>query len=122
MQIRRVSTNYHLFSGFASTLDIVVTAPPGPSPTTDNGATHYHYHYNDRRRVYYQNINSNNSQSATYSDCFNDDSTRVRKGQRYVGDVNSDSVTGSNGFPFSYCPILTSMFKLTIVRCENTNI
>jgi len=100
IQMRRVSTNYHLFSGFASTLDIVVTAPPGPSPTAGNRDAHYHYHYNDRRRIYYQNINSNNSQSTTYSNCFNDHTTKVYKGQRYVGDVNSDSVIGSNGFPF----------------------
>jgi len=89
-----------ILSSFASTLDILVTAPPGPSPTAGNRDAHYHYHYNDRRRIYYQNINSNNSQSTTYSNSFNDNSTKVYKGQRYVGDVNSDSVTSSNGFPF----------------------
>lgn len=96
-RIRMVSTNSLLFL-LASKLDIVVTAPPGPSPTASNREVHYHYQYSDRRRVYYQNINSNNSQSTTYSGCFNDHSTRVYKGQRYVCDANSDSATGSNNF------------------------
>jgi len=97
IQIGRVSPHSNTFY-LASTLDIVVTAPPGPSPATGNRDAHYHFHYNDHRRVYYQN--SNNSQSTTYSNCYNDHSTRVYKGERYVGDVNSNSATDSDGFSF----------------------
>ena len=111
MQIGRVST--HLTMCYpASTLDIAVTAPPGPSPATGNRDGHYHYHYNDCRRVYYQNINSNNNQSTTYSNCYNDHSTRVYKGKRYVGDVNSNSVTDSDGFSF----YLTSHLNLNFLH------
>jgi len=72
-QVSTYSTIFYL----ASPLDIVVTAPSGLSPATGIRDTHYHYHYNDRRRVYYQNTNSKNSQSTMCSNCYNDHIARV---------------------------------------------